>query len=371
MSRHGLTALGFSLALGMTSSGSHAIEVVGKQLEFYGVMHVSLDYLDSDVSRAVAKQNGNDALTDGELSVSSNISRVGIRGEQMLSPELTVLYQLEQTINLDGSNGDSLTSRNSFLGIRGRYGELLAGRYDTLFKLVGTQYSLLNDTIADRGAIIGAVSGVGNLLDRRAENMLMWRDERDTNSGRWLWALQYSADSQRSAGSADNNDRKLLGGSLTWQGDSQSATLAHDHYTELAGGTIDATRLGLQHREGRLTANLILERVRHDLDVGGHGLLDRNAVAVNVGWKQGGFNWIVQVMEAADFAGVSDSGALKLSFGLEKMLAPSLKTYVVYTQTDNDRNAAYQGVDGTHGDELATTPGNDPSALSAGLRFAF
>ncbi len=357
--------LGSVLAYGPTHA--HAIELVGKQLEFYGVLHLSLDYLDSDVSNNVAKQNDDDRLTDGEFGLSSNISRVGLRGEQAVAPDLTVIYQLEQTVNLDGSDGDSLTTRNSFLGLRGRYGELLAGRYDTLFKLVGTRYSLLNDTVADRGAIIGAASGVGNVLDRRAENMMLWR----ASQGLWRWAFQFSADSQRSSGNVDNNDRKLLGGSLTWQGASQSATLAHEHHSDLAGGKIDATRLGLQHRQGALIANLILERVRHDLDAGGHGLLDRSAVAVNLGWQRADYLWIVQLMQALDNPGADDSGALKVSLGVEKQLAQSLKTYLVYTQTDNDENAAYQGVDGTHGDELATTVGNSPQALSAGLRYAF
>lgn len=367
MSRKAFAPLALGFLLSQLSGPAHAIEVVGKQLEFYGVLHLSLDYLDSDVSNTVARQSGDDKLTDGDFSLSSNISRVGLKGERDVTPDLTVLYQLEQTVNLDGSDGDSLTTRNSFLGIRGHYGELLAGRYDTLFKLVGTHYSLLNDTVADRGAIIGAASRIGNVLDRRAENMVMWR----ASQGPWHWALQFSADSQRSTGNADNNDRKLLGGSLSWRGESQSLTLAHEHHSDLAGGKIDATRLGLQHRQDALEANLILERVRHDLDAGGHGLLDRSAISLNLGWQQAGYMWLIQLMQALDHPGAANSGALKVSLGVEKELADSLKTYVVYTQTDNDKNAAYQGVDGTHGDELATTAGNSPQALSVGLRYTF
>lgn len=367
MSCRVLGILSLGVILSHVPNHAHAIELLGKQLEFYGVLHLSLDYLDSDVSDALAQQSDDDKLSEGEFSLSSNISRVGLRGEQAVAPGLTVLYQLEQNVNLDGSDGDSLTTRNSFLGLRGRYGELLAGRYDTLFKLVGTRYSLLNDTVADRGAIIGAASGVGNVLDRRAENMVMWR----ASQGPWNWAFQFSADSQRSTGNVDNNDRKLLGGSLTWRGDNQSATLAHEHHSDLAGGKVDATRLGWQQRLGALNANLILERVRHDLDAGGHGLLDRSAVALNLGWQRADYLWIVQLMQALDYPGAEDSSALKVSLGVEKQLAKSLKTYLVYTQTENDDNAAYQGVDGTHGDELATTAGNSPQALSAGLRYAF
>lgn len=362
-----LAILALGILLAYTPAYAHAIELAGKQLEFYGVMHLSLDYLDSDVSDTVANQSDDDKLSDGEFSLSSNISRVGLRGEQEVAPDLTVIYQLEQTVNLDGSDGDSLTTRNSFLGIRGHYGELLAGRYDTLFKLVGTRYSLLNDTVADRGAIIGAASGLGNVLDRRAENMIMWR----ASQGAWRWAFQFSADSQRATGNVDNNDRKSLGGSLSWHGNQHSATLAHEHYSDLAGGNIDATRLGLQHRHGALIANVILERIRHDLNTGGHGLLDRSAVAVNFGWRQADYLWVVQLMQAMDYPRSDDSGALKVSLGVEKQLAETLKTYLVYTQTDNDDNAAYQGVDGTHGDELATTVGNSPQALSLGLRYEF
>lgn len=43
----------------------------------------------------------------------------------------------------------------------------------------------------------------------------------------------------------------------------------------------------------------------------------------------------------------------------------------MYTQTDNDDNANYQGVDGGHGDEVRTDLGGSPSAFSLGLVFKF
>jgi hypothetical protein len=59
------------------------------------------------------------------------------------------------------------------------------------------------------------------------------------------------------------------------------------------------------------------------------------------------------------------------SIAAEKTLAKGLTTYVIYSQTDNDANATYQGVDGGHGDELATLPGGTPKAFSVGLKYAF
>lgn len=360
-----------SLFIGLCCAPLQALELVDKQLEFYGVMHMSLDYLDSDVSRAVAKANTDDKLSDGELSLSSNISRVGFKGQQEIEPGLIALFQLEQTVHLDGNNGDTFTSRNSFVGLRGRWGELLVGRYDTPFKTLGTRYSVLIDTVADRGAILGAGSGIGEQLNRRAENMAMWQHQQQWQGSTLSWVLQFSADAAKSNGNVDNNDRKMWGAGAQWQRADWRVALAHDHWSELAGGTIDASRIGIRKSFTSLSAGLIYEFVDHDLEMGGDGALHREAFGANLAFTRRTLTYLLQVMHAKDAGETRHTGATAISLGLEKHHGESLKSYAVYTQTDNDRNAAYQGVDGTHGDELATTAGGRPSAFSMGLRFVF
>ena len=66
-----------------------------------------------------------------------------------------------------------------------------------------------------------------------------------------------------------------------------------------------------------------------------------------------------------------NSGAQMVTIAAEKTINSSLSGYAAYSQTDNEENASYQGVDGGHGDELGTLPGGTPKAFSVGLKYTF
>ena len=76
-------------------------------------------------------------------------------------------------------------------------------------------------------------------------------------------------------------------------------------------------------------------------------------------------------MVADDYKNVSNSGANQLAVGVFNKLDKVTQVYAVYTSTDNDSNAQYQGIDGGHGDELETVAGGNPSALSVGIVYKF
>ena len=78
-----------------------------------------------------------------------------------------------------------------------------------------------------------------------------------------------------------------------------------------------------------------------------------------------------QYMVADDYKNVDDSGATQLAIGVFNKLDKVTQVYAVYTSTDNDDNAQYQGIDGGHGDELETGLGGNPSALSVGIVYKF
>lgn len=79
----------------------------------------------------------------------------------------------------------------------------------------------------------------------------------------------------------------------------------------------------------------------------------------------------MQYMVADDYKGQADSGATQLALGIFNKLDKVTQIYAVYTNTDNDANAEYQGIDGGHGDELTTGLGGSPSALSVGIVYKF
>lgn len=347
-----------------------AVEVAGSQLNIYGTFHGSVDYMDSDVSNTVANANPNDKLSAGDISISSNTTKIGFKGEQNLEGGIRVLYQLEQLVDLDGTSNATFSTRNSYLGIGGKYGELLLGRHDTPFKLVSSRYSVLTDTVGDRRAILGASSTRGNQLNLRAENMIMWRNDKELADGTFDWIIQFSADANKSNGAVDNNDRSMWGAWGQWSRNNFSLVLAHDSWSSIYDGEIDATRIAAKNTFGKFTAALIYETIQHDLDAGGQGTLDRNAWGGNLTYTQDSWKYYAQVLSASSYAMVQDSGALMFSIAAEKSLNSALTTYVIYSQTDNEANGSYQAVDGGHGDELGTLPGGvHPRRYPSGLNI--
>lgn len=65
----------------------------------------------------------------------SNISNLGVRGEDRLGAGWNAFFQLETSFSLDDvRNGATIPDRNSALGVSGPYGRLQLGQWDTPFK---------------------------------------------------------------------------------------------------------------------------------------------------------------------------------------------------------------------------------------------
>lgn len=111
-------AIGAALALPVAAQAAPTL---------YGKLDVSLEHLDGDI--------GAGEISDTTLE--SNKSRLGLRGEEKLSNDLSVIYQVEYGVTVDGdsANGPDLSARDRFLGFRhGSLGTLRAGRLNTPLK---------------------------------------------------------------------------------------------------------------------------------------------------------------------------------------------------------------------------------------------
>ena len=104
----------------------------------YGKLHASY----GQIKDGSAKRTG----------VESHASRFGIKGSHALNNGLEATYGIEYGLNLDGDDGAStqgsgigsmgssdtnpgVNSRNQFVGLKGGFGEIRAGKHDTPAKL--------------------------------------------------------------------------------------------------------------------------------------------------------------------------------------------------------------------------------------------
>src|SRR5699024_166856 len=122
-------------------------------VSIYGRAHVSADYLDvknQDVS---------------SLNLSSNASRIGFKAEDTFG-DITAFMQLEQEYNtLQGDNGGSFATRNTFVGVKGDWGMVRAGRFDTPFKAARGPANLFNNQVGDMRSIFGDKNDFDNRND--------------------------------------------------------------------------------------------------------------------------------------------------------------------------------------------------------------
>lgn len=86
----------------------------------YGQLHASLDYID----------------TTNHTTIENRFSRIGFRGSETLSTDLSVIWQVESSVDVTGKTNTQLGTRNTYVGVSHvRYGTFLVGQHDTPYKL--------------------------------------------------------------------------------------------------------------------------------------------------------------------------------------------------------------------------------------------
>ena len=98
------------------------------QVEVYGTIHMSLNYMDYGTSTA-----GAPSVT--KFDVASHASNVGVRGRESIGGGLTAWFQVETNASMERSNNiahtSNFASRNSAVGMQGGWGNLFVGQWTT------------------------------------------------------------------------------------------------------------------------------------------------------------------------------------------------------------------------------------------------
>ncbi len=95
----------------------------------------------------------------------SNASRFGIKGDTALENDLTLIYQLEWEVDpSDEANEKNIKARDQFIGLKGSFGTIKAGRNDSSLKLAQGKIDLFNDYEADLKTLWKGENRVNNSL---------------------------------------------------------------------------------------------------------------------------------------------------------------------------------------------------------------
>lgn len=325
----------------------------------YGRAHMSIDYFDVDSNTTNYKDfkgwaiNNGSVYTGGGLTsqgVQGRSNRLGVKGSEDLGGGLKAVYQIEFGVRMADeagnnnivNNAETVSMRNSFLGLAGNFGTFLVGRHDTPLKLATGPLDLFADTVADYNGTVG-------FHDVRADTAIAYISP--SFSGFQLAAAVVAPGRASATGTVDN-DLDSLAEAYSISGVYKNGPfyaaaayelLGSDHFD--AGSTTnfaeDWTKwrigLGLLNWNGFTLAG-VYEQQSDVLGIDGE---DRDLWQISAGYKFG--NSTVKASYGQQTQERPLANQLKYdldawTIGFEHSLSKRTSAYVLYTSVDRDNN---------------------------------
>lgn len=138
----------------------------GSMLCSSAVMAADLDWYGKLDMQALSVNRGLYRYADQGRQLELPFSRLGIKGQQQLNDELAVIFVYEWQVNgLDQANKQhKLAARNTYIGLSGRFGELVFGKNDTKFKKSEGKADLFNEYVADIAQLTAGQDRLKNIV---------------------------------------------------------------------------------------------------------------------------------------------------------------------------------------------------------------
>ena len=360
-------------------------------VKLYGKLHVSVDYVDS---KGAGTANAADARKNTQ--VSSNASRWGIDVSEKLGGGMTAIGKIESEVDATNDAGAAHTSRNRYVGLKGKFGTVLAGVHDTPFKDTGRAVEFFPEYIGDarnltrdRGTVATGATSLG--WDERASNAILYRSP---NMNGFEISYLHSADANATT-TLDDNRRKLGSLGVKYSKGPLYVGYAYEYHQNPAnvGNGLSGTAGSNETEKGtRLSASynfgaFKLAGMWQDLkDLGGkatgdlHGI-KRTTWGLGGAYTAGNNVFKVQYYKAGNLNKADttvdttgdNTGATMYAIGWDHLFSKTAKVYVAYAKTDNASASSFRvnHTDSGHGDTTAPATGNDPQAWSVGMILDF
>ncbi|RUO29112.1 porin [Aliidiomarina sanyensis] len=333
-----VTSLGFlSFAF-----ATPAIAQNTNEISFYGRLHVSGDYLhDGDA---------------GGLNLSSNASRIGLRGEHRVSDELKLIGQIERLIQV--TDGDaSMSARDTFVGVQGEWGTVRGGFIDTPVKRILNMMEQFRDRVGEGRNITRA----GEMhFDRRFRNGIqylspVWND--------WSFVVHFGAGEDTGASTTTRDDE--WSAMVQWRRDAWQVQAGYEVQARDELDDLKAFRSAVVYRGEGWQLGGFLQ------DASGMTTGDVRVYGVSGQYRLSDDYILKGQMFHRDARDLSNNDGSLLTVGIDKRLSAFATAYVALAFADNDETARVNVSAGGHGKQMTIAPGNDPYAISLGLVWNF
>ncbi len=358
----------------------------------YGRLNLSAEVVN------VEQSNG----TKGNFyQVSSNSSRLGVRGTESLGGGLNAIFQIESNVNGD-TGGGVLATRETFVGLQGGWGTFKIGNflapYDDIHPIFGNVPTLTTSILSSASiwANNGGQSKTSGSFDDRLKNSVRYDTPKlgGFTAGTQISQLDSSAGQGGITYGDVNTQRRhayvwSTGG--YYNNGPIQAGLAYEMNKEVRGSNLDDYGVSLAgaYNFGVWRLAGVWERIKYDTPTGdvhrdffgvsGTFNLGPGQVYALFGLANDGKGSACDINDAVNCSrtlgavgGVargSDTGARQWSLSYTYPLSKRTLTYVGYMDLKNDNNAAYN----LFGSQPAGVPasGYHPKGFALGIVHFF
>lgn len=337
------------VTLALIAGQSEAKSSSTLDLNLYGHGHLSFDYVDDGADRT--------------QHVTSNSSRLGIKGQQKLSESLTFIFQYESGVDLtaqggnDGNGGASSAGqlftkgRPSFVGIEGAFGTVLVGHYNGLDQWAN-DFNYFADYVGDLGNL-----WEGSGLPGRVDNAIVYSTP--TSGGKSVRVTYVPS------------EEGVTGETYIVKGDYQKDGLQLGLAYMQVGTLTDDTHSGIALTAKYQFSNYSLGfGYQQESDI--QGALDNNrdsfslGGAINLGDKSQ-----LKLQYALSQSDAAESDAAQFAIGYDYAFNKNNTLYVALATMDNDANVNFSVNGKGHGDRIVPALGDDMATLSIGFISIF
>jgi predicted porin len=349
--------------------------------------------LDLELIRGQQPDGTNPTVT----RVSSNSSRIGVRGSEYLGGGQVAIFQIESAVQGDTGNSSSsgMASRETFVGLQGDWGTVKAGKfltpYDDILPIFGNAPTLTTSILSTaavwaQGPLSKSLGG----FDARLGNSLRYETP---PLGGFSAELQYSTrDSSGNANGGDNGDHSSevrhanvvsIGAFYTRGPLDLGIAYEHNYQVRTAGQNDGALSIAAGYDVGSLIGNPgvriggVYERLRYGTLAGS---LTRNFWAASLTVPVGGGSIYALWGRAGNGGGSApdgtgvgfltkgpDTGCTQWEISYSYALSLRTILYAGYVRLDNGANANYT----FNINDYSTATGAKPAGMALGIAHFF
>lgn len=346
------------LAIAIASAFAAPAFAATSNVDVYGIVNVSVNSIDDN----------DDLNGSSNISVTSNASRLGVKGSEDLGGGLSAIWQIESSINADEASGN-LGGRNTFVGLSSKeMGTVLLGRHDTPMKGIGRKVDNFGDTLADSRNLLGSMDDDDgkNTWDLRPNNVIAYVSP--TFSGLTVTGA-YVTDWQTGSNAIDDNEMNAYSLSAVYANGPLMVGGAYEKHNDYSFSEAMWRVVG-SYAIGDLTLAGQFEKISSDDNAREH-----TGWGAFANYKIGAITLKANYLRAGDEkASFGSDGANQWTMGADYALSKRTTVYAFYVDVNNKEWGDYglgTGGGTTDRTSLSNLKGDDVSAYGIGLKHSF